>query len=88
MEIAIIIILVLFVVLLIGLRIVLSKAKKEYKKDAYRLLDKSNTNTKDIKETIKALNNYVGRWKKDEEAAQLIKRLMDKLEQMREHERA
>jgi len=58
---------------------VLSKAKKEYKKDAYRLLQKQNPSAKDIKETINVLNKYVGRLSKDEEAAQLINRLMDKL---------
>jgi len=80
MELAIPIILILLAALLIGLSIVLRRAKQEYKKDAYRLLSKSSPNPKDIKETIKNLNRYVGRWSKDEEAAQLIKRLMDKLE--------
>ena len=79
-----IIIVIILALLIIGLPIVLAKAKKEYKKDAYRLLKKSNPNSKDIKETIKALNRYVGRWSKDEEAAQLIKRLMDKLDQLSE----
>ena len=83
MELAIlIIILIILAVLVIGLPIVLAKAKKEYKKDAYRLLKKSNPNPKDVKETINSLNRYVGRWSKDEEAAQLIKRLMDKLDQL------
>ena len=79
-----IIVLIILLVLVIGLLVVLSKAKKEYKKDAYRLLKKSNPNSKDIKETIKALNRYVGRWSKDEEAVQLIRRLMDKLDQLSE----
>ncbi|MEE8193999.1 MAG: hypothetical protein V3T73_00675, partial [Dehalococcoidales bacterium] len=74
---------IILIVLVIGPFIV-SKAKKKYKKDAYRLLKKSDPSSKDIKETIKALNRYIGRWSKDEEAAQLIKRLMDKLDQLSE----
>ncbi len=79
-----IIVLVIVIILIIGLFIVLNKAKKEYKKDAYRLLKKSNPSPKDIKETINALNRYVGRWSKDEEAAQLINRLMDRLSEISE----
>jgi len=77
-------IIIILAVLIIGLPIVLAKAKKENKKGCLQLLKKSNPNPKDIKETIKGLNRYVGRWSKDEEAAQLIKRLMDKLDQLSE----
>ena len=79
-----IIAIVIVLILIIGLSIVLSKAKKEYKKDGYRLLKNPNPNPKDIKVTINALNRYVGRWSKDEEAAQLINRLMDKLTEISE----
>ncbi len=82
MEIAItIIFLILLVAMIIGFSIVLSKAKQEYKKDAYRLLSEPNANPKEIKISIKSLNRYVGLLSKDEEAVQLIKRLMDKFGQ-------
>ena len=51
-----IIILIIVIILIIGLAIILAKVKKEYKKDAYRLLKKQNPSPKEIKETIKALN--------------------------------
>ncbi len=56
-------------------------AKGQFKKDAYRLLRKSNPSSREIEETIKGLNTYVGRWSKDKEIKELIKRLMNKLEE-------
>lgn len=63
-----------------------NKTKKEFKENAYQLLEESSSNPKDIKEAINNLNRYIGRWGKDEEAAQLIRRLMDRLEHPRNDE--
>ncbi len=55
-------------------------AKGQYKKDAYRLLKKTRPDPEEVRETIKNLNYYAGRWFKDEEVIALINRLMKKLE--------
>lgn len=73
-------VLILIVVLMIFGVLISPWMKGQYKKDAYRLLKTSNPSLKRVKETIKGLNEYVGRWSKDEEAKELLKRLMDKLE--------
>ena len=61
-----------------------SRLKAQCIKDAYHLLKKSNPISREITKTIKRLNGYVGSLLKDEEIKELIKRLMDKLEQLEE----
>ena len=58
------------------------KTKNKYKKEAYRLLDMATAPRDDLIKSIKMLRLYGGRWKKDKEFAQLINRLLDKLEQV------
>ena len=70
----VIVVIVVFVVLMV------LWAKGQYKKDAYRLLKKTKPDPQEVRETIKNLNYYVGRWSKDEEVGELIRRLMKKLE--------
>ena len=59
------------------------KTKNKHKKDAYRLLDTPNPDQREIISTIKCLRLYGGRWRKDQEFVELIKRLnmrLDKIE--------
>ncbi|HTY81731.1 MAG TPA: hypothetical protein VMB24_03025 [Dehalococcoidales bacterium] len=75
---------VLFLLVLVGALVLLSRldarTKKRYKQDAYRLLETANADVKKLKDTIKGLRLYGGRFKKDKEAYQLIQKLQDKLE--------
>jgi hypothetical protein len=75
---------VLFLLVLVAGLVWLSKldvrSKKKYKQNAYKLLETANADLKKVKETIKGLRLYSGRFKKDKECAQLIEKLQDKLE--------
>jgi hypothetical protein len=64
---------------LIGLSRLDVRTKKKYKHDAYRLLETASADVKQVKDTIKGLRLYGGRWKKDHECLQLIQRLQEKL---------
>jgi hypothetical protein len=70
---------IVLVLALVGLTKMDAHSKKKYKRDAYRLLETSNVEIKKVKETIKGLRLYGGRWRKDKECQQLIERLQDKL---------
>lgn len=67
------------VLAMVGLSRLDAKTKKKYKHDAYRLLEASNAELKKVKDTIKGLRLYGGRWHKDKECIQLIERLQSKL---------
>jgi cbb3-type cytochrome oxidase subunit 3 len=55
------------------------KTKNKHKKEAYRLLDTPNPDQREIISTIKCLRLYGGRWRKDQEFIELIKRLAERL---------
>jgi hypothetical protein len=57
-------------------------AKNKYRKEAYTLLESPSPDTKEIKKTLKGLSLYGGRWRKDKEFVQLIKRLSEKLDKI------
>jgi hypothetical protein len=67
------------VLLLVGLNKLDAKTKKKHKQTAYKLLEDGNADNKKVKDTIKCLRLYGGRWKKDKECVQLVERLQDKL---------
>jgi hypothetical protein len=67
------------VLALVGLNKVDAGTKKKLKREAYKLLEDSGTDEKKIKDTIKGLRLYGGRWRKDKECVQLIERLQKKL---------
>jgi len=73
---------VLFILALIVILFLLFKydarIKSRYKKTAYRLLEMSSPDVKEIRDTIKGLRLYGGRIRKDKETVELIKRLQDK----------
>jgi hypothetical protein len=79
---------ILFILALIGLLILVTKidarVKNKWRKSAYNLLETESPNLEEIKKTIKGLRLYGGRWRKDKEFVQLVKRLQDKLETIRE----
>ena len=55
------------------------RTKNKHKKDAYRLLDTPNPDQRELISTIKCLRLYGGRWRKDQEFIELIKRLAERL---------
>jgi hypothetical protein len=55
-----------------------ARTRNKYKSDAYRLLETHDPYPKEVKDTIKGLRLYAGRWKKDKESVQLIKLLQEK----------
>ncbi len=65
---------------LYGLSRMDARTKKKYKHDAYKLLETANADIKKVRDTIKGLRLYGGRFKKDKECYQLIQKLQDKLE--------
>ena len=65
--------------LLLGLNKLDARTKKKHKQEAYKLLEDSSPDVKKVKDTIKCLRLYGGRWKKDKEVVQLIERLQGKL---------
>ena len=67
------------VLALVGLNKLDARTKKKFKREAYKLLEDSSTEGKKIKDTIKGLRLYGGRWRKDKECVQLIERLQKKL---------
>ena len=77
---------ILIILILIVLAVILNrsqtKARDKYKIDAYRLLETPTPSPKEVRDTIKALKLYGGRWFKDKESIELIKRLHDKFGQL------
>jgi hypothetical protein len=74
---------ILFLLVLVAALVLLTRldasSKKRYKHDAYRLLESANADLKKVKDTIKGLRLYGGRFRKDKECYQLIQKLQDKL---------
>ncbi len=58
--------------------------KIKYKKTAYSLLDSVKPSAQEIKDTIKGLRIYGGRWRKDKECYQLVERLQVKYDSLYE----
>jgi hypothetical protein len=73
-----------FIVVLVAALVGLSKldagTKKKYKREAYKLLESPACEPKKVKDTIKGLRLYGGRWRKDKECSQLIERLQSKIQ--------
>jgi hypothetical protein len=72
----------LIIIILVGIIVLISRYEKgiktKHKKDAYGLLEEYHLDPKKVKDTIKGLRIYGGRWKKDKECVELVKRLQDK----------
>jgi hypothetical protein len=54
------------------------RTKLRYKKAAYGLLENARPDPKEMRDTIKSLRLYGGRWFKDKECVQLVERLQIK----------
>ena len=54
-------------------------AKNKHRQKAYDLLETENPDPKELKDTIKSLRLYGGRFRKDQEFQKLIRELQDKL---------
>lgn len=61
------------------------KVKNRHRKTAYSLLEMDNPDPKEVKNTIKGLHLYGGRWRKNKEFQQLIMRLHDKLDGIKKY---
>jgi hypothetical protein len=70
---------ILLVLLLAGSSKLDAMTKKKHKQAAYKLLETSGPDAKEVKNVIKNLRLYGGRWRKDKECIQLIQRLQEKL---------
>jgi len=82
-----IVIYVILISLFIFLGYAYVRGARMQKEDAYRLLEEPSPNPEEIKEVIKVLNRYVGRWRKDEEIKELIRHLMDRLAKLGERQK-
>jgi hypothetical protein len=75
--------LILFIAFLVFLLVFLSRldkhTKNKHKQAAYKLLETSGPDPKEVRNTIKLLRLYGGRWRKDKECIQLVERLQEKL---------
>jgi hypothetical protein len=72
----------LIIIGLVGIIFLLNRYEKSikvrFKKTAYGLLEAERPDLKEVKQTIKGLRLYGGRWFKDKECIQLVARLQDK----------
>jgi hypothetical protein len=75
---AFIIIIFILIVLIVILNRSQTRIKNRHKIDAYRLLETPSPSPREVKDTIRGLKLYGGRWFKDQESIELIKRLQDK----------
>jgi hypothetical protein len=73
---------ILIILVLCGIIYILNRFEKRiktrFKKTAYGLLEDSNPDPKVVRETIRGLRIYGGRWFKDKECTQLVDRLVVK----------
>ncbi len=73
----------LFIIVLFALLVGLSKldtrTKTKHKQAAYRLLEATQPDPKEINNSIKMLRLYGGRWRRDKECIQLVEKLQQKL---------
>jgi hypothetical protein len=67
------------VLALVGLNKFDARTKMRYKKEAYKLLEDSAPDGKKVKDTIKGLRMYSGKWRKDKESVMLVEKLQAKL---------
>lgn len=76
----------LMILALIGVMLLLRKwdknTKNKHRKTAYSLLEMNDPDPREIKSTLRGLQMYGGRWRKDKEFSLLIKRLSDKLDSL------
>jgi hypothetical protein len=73
----------LIILVLVAAIIFLQRSEKstkiKYKKEAYRLLDEPHPDPVEVARIIKLLRLYGGRWRKDKEFVELVKRLAERL---------
>jgi hypothetical protein len=78
----------LFVAFLVGMLVLLSRiearAKRRQRKAAYDLLEQPDPSDREIRQVIKGLKLYEGRWRKDKELTQLVARLAERLKSPRD----
>ena len=67
------------VLALVGLNKLDARTKMKYKKEAYKLLEDSAPDAKKVKDTIKGLRMYSGKWRKDKESVILVEKLQARL---------
>jgi len=60
------------------------REKRRQRKAAYNLLERRDASAREIKQALKSLRLYGGRWRKDKEFIQLIARLEERLKNARD----
>ena len=75
---AFILIILILIVLVVVLNRSQTRTKNKHKIDAYRLLETPSPSPKEVRDTIRGLKLYGGRWFRDRESMELINRLQDK----------
>ena len=82
------VIFILIIVTLVLIIVFLNRLEKiiktKFKKTAYGLLETARPTSKEMKDTIKGLRLYGGRWFKDKECTQLVDRLLAKYDALEE----
>ena len=77
---------ILVIIFLIVIALILNRSQNrtrdKYKIDAYRLLETPAPSSKEVRDAVKGLKLYGGRWVKDKESIELVKRLRDKFGQL------
>ena len=81
---AFILIILILILLIVIINRSQTRSRDKHKIDAYRLLETPAPSAKEVKDTVKALKIYGGRWLKDKESIELVKRLQDKFGQLLE----
>jgi hypothetical protein len=73
----------LFAAFLIGMLVLVARiearSKNRQRKAAYDLLEKPDPSIMEVRQVLKGLRLYGGRWRKDKEFQQLIARLEERL---------
>jgi predicted hydrolase (HD superfamily) len=81
-----IVVFIAIILVLVGVTVLLrrseAKTKNKHKMTAYNLLEEKNPDPKKIKNTIRLLSLYGGRFRRDQEFDQLIRMLHDLLSEI------
>lgn len=82
---------IVFILIILALALIIvflnqieKRIKTKFKKTAYSLLEAARPTSQEMKDTIKGLRLYGGRWFKDKECAQLVQRLLAKNDTLEE----
>ena len=58
------------------------RAKSRNREEAYRVLDLENPSEKELKDAIRGIHIYTGKWRKDKEFVELRNKLSDRMNKL------